>query len=304
MELLNQSDCVPVAFETLPWRPTHITFRGGRSETLAVWTTATRHGFRTTPKTSADLITLRFVTSGYVSRDNAARRNIVAGCGQGLFSYFEEMRSQMASPMFSAVTATISREVLVRAWRSLNGSDKKPLPRFEIVVDAATQGMIALRSTLSTLQDQMMRDPGASSMMSGLLEELLVYQLLSFWPSSAPPCNAVADAGAHRPIRLAMDYIEANLARRMQIAEIAGAAGVSVRMLQLVFKAHLGCGPVSFLIARRLDQVHAALQACDTESIQQVALRWGFVHMGDLSRRYKERFGCTPTQTRARVARR
>jgi transcriptional regulator GlxA family with amidase domain len=34
----------------------------------------------------------------------------------------------------------------------------------------------------------------------------------------------------------------------------------------------------------------------NTDSVGEVARRWGFVHMSDFSRRYKQRFGKTPKQ--------
>lgn len=302
LDMLNAGGGIAVAFEMLPRGPVHIAFQGSQSETFSVWTTTTRHGFRTTPKVPADLVTLRFVNSGYMSRDNAAGQNIVAGFGQALFTSYLEMRSEMASPGFSAITATVSRETLDRAWRFLYGAGRNELPTFEIVADTATPGMIALRSTLSLLNHQLLENHGTDSLMTSLLEELLIYQLLSAWPSSCAPAAASAAPCEHRPIGLAMEYIEANLPKKMEISEIAAAAGVSVRTLQMMFKARLGCGPFSYLIGRRLDQVHNALQTSHTISIRETARRWGFVHMADLSRRYKERFGCTPTQTRARRA--
>lgn len=302
LDRLNEVGGIAVAFEMLPRGPVHIAFQGSQSETFSVWTTTTRHGFRTTPKVPADLVTLRFVNSGYMSRDNAAGQNIVAGFGQALFTSYLEMRSEMASPGFSSIAATVSRGILGLAWRSLYGAEKNGLPTFEIVADDSTPGMIALRSTLSLLHQKLLDNQGTDSLMASLLEELLIYQLLSAWPWSGAPVISNAAPGEDRPIRLALEYIESNLAEKMAISEIATAAGVSVRMLQMMFKARLSCGPFSYLIGRRLDQVHNALQTSDAISIREAARRWGFVHMADLSRRYKERFGCTPTQTRARRA--
>jgi AraC-like DNA-binding protein len=37
--------------------------------------------------------------------------------------------------------------------------------------------------------------------------------------------------------------------------------------------------------------------------IAVIAARWGFVHMSDFSRRYRQRFGCTPSQTQIRSTR-
>lgn len=105
-----------------------------------------------------------------------------------------------------------------------------------------------------------------------------------------------------RPVQRAKEYIEANLSRKLLLHEIASAAGLGVRRLQTLFRADTGKTPLQFILDLRLDHAHADLQACDGgTSVAAIATRWGFTHMSDFGRRYRERFGEVPSSTLRRI---
>lgn len=294
LEQLNASGSIAVDFIGLPKTGLHIAFEGNQSDTLSIWTTQTRHGFRTRPKLMADLVSIRFVNSGAIARNGPGGSDIVASFDQALFTSFTEMRHEQASAGFSAITATISRDAIVKACQALSGTDGVVLPQFAAIVEPNTIGLAAMRQTLASLHHQL---PGAGNdrdMMTPLFQEMLVYQLISAWPTVGGDIATGGTDAADRPVRIAIDYIEANLRQRMEIAEIAAAAGVSVRALQIAFKRRLGCSPVHYLINRRLDRVHSTLQSFDHRTVRQAAQDWGFTHMSDFTRRYRMRFGHTP----------
>ncbi|WP_168377310.1 helix-turn-helix domain-containing protein [Sphingomonas sp. Leaf343] len=299
LELLNEAGGIAVDFEPLPQSPIHFAFAGSQSETLSIWTTRSDHGFISRPKISADLITLRFVRTGFMLRDDAHGDGTVVGFDQALCVSFDAMRREQASPGFSATTATMSRDAIVHACRTLSGSEAAILPQFRPVVETGNAGLAALRQTLNILWYQLgqRRD---DDLMIPLLEELLVYQFVSAWPSIGTTIAPNPVDVSIRPIKTALDFIEGNLRRTLSISDIAAAAGLTARALQTGFKRHVGCSPVQHLIARRLDRVHAALQTDDDLSVAQAASTWGFAHMSDFSRRYRERYGCLPSDTRRR----
>jgi AraC-like DNA-binding protein len=58
---------------------------------------------------------------------------------------------------------------------------------------------------------------------------------------------------------------------------------------------------MQYLHGLRLQQVHAELAratARDT-TISEIAYRWGFRHLGEFNRKYREVYGVTPSATRA-----
>lgn len=294
MDMVNESGGIAVTFEPLPKSQVRIEFEGSQSETFSVWTTNTRSGFTTAPKIFAELVTIRFVNSGYMSRDGLSGENLIVPFDHALFTSFEEMRCEKASPGFSATTATVTRDALARGYRALNGENSLFVPSFDRLVKSDTVGMIALRKTLSTLQDQMVVNSSQTDLMTPLLQEMLIYQMISAWPTIEDPNRTARYETNDRPVLIAMDYIEANLHRQIQIAELAAVTGIGLRTLQLGFKRRLGCSPVQYMIGRRLDHVHSALSKRSDRSIRAIAEQWGFTHMSDFSRRYRDRFGHTP----------
>jgi AraC-like DNA-binding protein len=109
-------------------------------------------------------------------------------------------------------------------------------------------------------------------------------------------------AAAPRSVRIAADYLEANLARSVRTVELAAVTGVSARALQIGFQKHRGCTPAEFLRELRLRSAHTRLlDGAERTSIAEVARQCGFAHLGRFSARYRARFGELPTATRARA---
>jgi transcriptional regulator GlxA family with amidase domain len=69
--------------------------------------------------------------------------------------------------------------------------------------------------------------------------------------------------------------------------------------LQEGFHRHVGMPPMMYLRDLRLEQARKELVQSDPHqvSVKQVALRWGFVHLGQFQGAYHRRYGQTPGQT-------
>ena len=103
-----------------------------------------------------------------------------------------------------------------------------------------------------------------------------------------------------RVVRKAVDYIEQNLAKPIDVHDIAKAAGISLRSLQTFFAEDLQQTPTAFIRNRRLERVRADLADAPPGSgttVTQVANRWGFNHLGRFATTYHQRFGEPPSQT-------
>ena len=109
------------------------------------------------------------------------------------------------------------------------------------------------------------------------------------------------EPAARRPrtVKRAMDAMHAQPGRSFTAGELAGIAGVGVRVLQDAFKQHIGMSPMTYLRRLRLDKVHQALTHGDPwrTSVGDVAARFGFTHLGRFAGDYRRRFGETPSQT-------
>jgi AraC-like DNA-binding protein len=130
-------------------------------------------------------------------------------------------------------------------------------------------------------------------------------QLIAAAALAALPSNAVFDPTAldrrdARPqtVRRAIAYIESDPLRDMAVGDIAAAACVTVRALQLAFRRHLGCTPMEYVRRIRLDGAHRELATADPAqtSVAAVAARWGFVNGGRFAALHRSVYGTTPTQ--------
>lgn len=297
IERLNASGGIAVDFSRLGRNPVHLAFEGGQSRTLCLWATSSRHGFRSTPKFATDLFTLRFVTQGALVRHNITGDPVISRVELGTFVDFEDMRDEQASAAFSSISATVSRGTIERARLALDGDATDAFAQFAPFVELKTAGLRALRQTLWSLHLWLRAGSHELDLVAPMLEELVVYQLISAWPM-VTRSRTPTDTPSSRALRLAMDYMDANLSRSMTMAEIAGAAGVSIRTLQSTFKRAFHVSPMTYLIACRLDRVREALGRPDGRTIREIATQWGFVHMSDFSRRYRQRFGQLPSDTK------
>ncbi len=83
------------------------------------------------------------------------------------------------------------------------------------------------------------------------------------------------------------------------VVEICQALRVSERTLQYAFREYVGLSPLAYLRRCRLNRVRAALAAADPHSttITQVAMRFGFLHLGRFAGDFKRMFGVTPSET-------
>jgi AraC-like DNA-binding protein len=103
---------------------------------------------------------------------------------------------------------------------------------------------------------------------------------------------------APRAVRRALDYVEAHLDRPITLPEIVAAAGVAGRTLFKHFRDFKGVSPMRYLRDARFGQARQVLLRAEPEqSVTDIAMKFGFVHMGRFAVEYRARFGESPSQT-------
>lgn len=134
----------------------------------------------------------------------------------------------------------------------------------------------------------------------GQLEEFVMSSLLYSLNSNYTDQLSSRSEPAHRAIRAACDYIDRNLADPITVEDIARAGGVSVRTIQNLFAQQLGQSPTNYLRNERLERARSDLADAPSDSrltVTDVALRWGFSHLGRFATTYRKRFGESPSET-------
>ena len=138
-------------------------------------------------------------------------------------------------------------------------------------------------------------------LVAGNAARLLVATALATFPNTALTDPTVEDRHDAHPatLRRAIAFMEANADRDVSLADIAGAAHVTVRAVQLAFRRHLDTTPAGYLRRIRLDRAHRQLQAADPDrdSVTAVAYRWGFSSPSRFASYYRRVFGVQPSHT-------
>jgi len=109
---------------------------------------------------------------------------------------------------------------------------------------------------------------------------------------------------APRTVRVVEEFLLAHCHEALSPAQLAAVAGVSVRSLFLGFQRYRGVSPMRMLRELRLHHAHEELLRAEPHSqITEVALRWGFYHLGRFAQEYREMFEESPRDTLASARR-
>ncbi|MFS8097334.1 helix-turn-helix transcriptional regulator [Lentzea alba] len=126
---------------------------------------------------------------------------------------------------------------------------------------------------------------------------LLVATTLATFPTNALNETCVDRRDAHPcTVRRAVAFIENNAAKDITAADIANAARVSIRAIQLAFRRHLDMTPMSYLRRVRLSCADADLRAANG-SVTAIAARWGYARPSVFAAHYRAAYGVSPSQT-------
>jgi AraC-like DNA-binding protein len=109
------------------------------------------------------------------------------------------------------------------------------------------------------------------------------------------------DSGTAYLVEAAERFTLDGIAESVSMGELARFTGVSPRTLHEGFRKHRGYSPMQFLREQRMQRVRQQLSdAPGGTSVTEVALNWGFSHLGRFSLYYAKRFGEKPSVTLAR----
>lgn len=197
------------------------------------------------------------------------------------------------------ILVQVPRDVVER-WTGEHGAQGRPQfaavrPRSEPKVACWWQTVLDLTANLDRFGEHWLRYPAAYAAMEQLLLSVFTSML---GEASSPP--AASRAGS-QSLRRAKEYIHAHLTVALTLPEIARHACVSPRTLEAAFRRNGDPPPLAYARDQRLISVHQAFRAAVAEgrcvNVTEVAMDHGFAHMGRFAAQYRERFGCSPSDT-------
>lgn len=228
-------------------------------------------------------------------RFNGAQRDravIVIGSSGAAYNTIEEVQRQIASIVFRP-------EVKDRGWPRTTSSFKI----FETSVSALQQLRKVVREVVAAASEPI--DPAEVALKGAAMKESL------FGAVDAAFANLVPSRWTVRPndgrqFKIFQDIralLSDDLSQPIYSEEIARKLGLSVRTMHDVVRRYRGMSLHRYLRLRRLWLVRQRLLA-GADSVKAVALAFGFWHLSDFSRSYRDQFGEAPSETLERGRRR
>ncbi|MEO3770434.1 helix-turn-helix transcriptional regulator [Micromonospora sp. B9E7] len=159
------------------------------------------------------------------------------------------------------------------------------------------------RNTTSFVSGVVLNSPAAGTqpLVIGNAARMLAAAALTVFPNTAVTEPTAADRrdASTATLRRAITFLEEHADQDISAADIADAARVSLRAVQLAFRRHLGTTPMAYLRRVRLDRAHHDLVRADPhqETVSAIASRWGFASHSRFTARYHASYGVPPRET-------
>jgi AraC-like DNA-binding protein len=136
-------------------------------------------------------------------------------------------------------------------------------------------------------------------------EEELVCDFLDALEQQLPPLSVEAEQRAAALVRQVDQYLHRSSLARYSVAELCALCEVPRRTLTRAFENILGMGPATYLRRMRLNNVRRALlqRRAGSTTVTDVALAFGFWHLGRFAEHYNAFFGEMPHETLHRPGR-
>ncbi|MDE5446925.1 helix-turn-helix domain-containing protein [Bradyrhizobium sp. CSA207] len=221
-------------------------------------------------------------------RFNGAQRDrgvIVIGSSGAAYNTIEEVPRQIASVVFWP-------EVKNRGWPETNSNFKI----FETSTLALDRLRKVVREVVAAASEPV--DAAEVPLKAAAMKESLFGAVDAAF-ANIVPARWTLRPNDERRFRLFEDIralLSDDLAQPIYSEDIARKLGISVRTMHDVVRRYRGMSLHRYLRLRRLWLVRQRLLA-GADSVKAVALAFGFWHLSDFSRSYRDQFGETPSQT-------
>ena len=126
------------------------------------------------------------------------------------------------------------------------------------------------------------------------IEQKIIESLFGFFQIEGEKKNRT-----NQTLKLARELLEAKVTEEIKLVEVSKILGISQRTLEYTFKNNLGMSSKRYLQLLRLNAIRKELLVAEPTKtrVSDVALKYGFFHMGHFGSEYKKLFGQTPKET-------
>lgn len=149
---------------------------------------------------------------------------------------------------------------------------------------------------LTMLDEVALLSAGSRLYLDTLLHSLMLRMLRTYSSAPSAPLR-MRHSMAPARLRRVLDYIEANLADDIALADLAAVAAMSPFHFSRAFASVTGTPPYAYLVQRRIEHAKALLFA-GAEPVAVIAARCGFRSAGQFCRMFKRSTGTSPLRYR------
>jgi AraC-like DNA-binding protein len=278
-----------------------VCIRAALGGTVAVSTLAFGRSVDIVPSGMDDALLVTTAIQGTVSisgRDGV----LAAGVGETLIAHAEDEPTFIYAPDTEVLKLRLGRRRLQQLGARLYGEDAARRLHFalEMTAPGAAQRWASLVRYLLVMLNGTDVSP-VSAQEWAALEEHLMLTLLHVQPHNYQAARQDTRRDlVVRHFREAADFIDRHLADDLTVNDIADAAHCSVRTLARAFAAAGQAAPMQYVHRLRMDRVRAELSSPESarRTIADIAFRWGYSHLGEFNRQYRQAYGETPSATR------
>lgn len=270
---------------------------------------------------SSSLVYISYGTAAKIETDGLHRSYLVQiPCtGQASIAHrghraiFDNKRASIVSPDdplqmdwsedCAFYSVRLDRKAVESKLATLIGHQPDDTICFDRALDLQSNAGKLWTNTVELLQRQLhlpLQNARQNAILLAQLEETLCATLLQLAEHN------YSDAlrhGNHTPcprsVKRACEHINNNLQHSVSSTELAAIAGVATATLNRHFQHFLHCSPSEYARHCKLDAVrNCLLQSDDLRSVTDIALSFGFNHLGRFSEYYRRQHGELPSQTR------
>ncbi|MGD1948715.1 MAG: helix-turn-helix domain-containing protein [Leptolyngbyaceae cyanobacterium] len=180
------------------------------------------------------------------------------------------------------------------AYELLDGDRLEILPQPNIRDPLIQQLGLSLKRELEDRHIDALEN-NKSRLLAESISSVLTVHLIKTYSSQLPVIRDYAGGLPKHKLRLAIDYIQTNLATDISLDELSQTIGMSMHHFSRLFKQSLGCSPYQHVLRCRVERAKRLLLQRKL-TIAEVALAVGFSGQSHLTQHFKRQVGTTPKQ--------
>jgi AraC-like DNA-binding protein len=219
-----------------------------------------------------------------------------------VFLAIQPERPHLARSIDTGAEVAVMDLALVSQVAAGTRNPARPPVRFTGHEPVSARAARTWRAAYAYVHDTVLANPGpgTSPVVVYSAARLLAAITLTTFPNTAIAAPRSDDEPGPHPgaVQSAVTYMDEHAHQDITVADIAAAATVTARTLQLAFRRHLDTTPMTYLRQVRLDRAHQDLrQGGSATTVSAVAHRWGFPSPGRFAAHYRRAYGTTPGLT-------